>query len=121
MNTIQSHLRNVAEYPNLGTYSDWGLPGVWLLINIYHTTIYMYVYVHICMYMFTYIHIRTYMISVGIYIYIYIYIYICVCVCSICFYVVSSSACIHLIDFLPHFDLFRVLWPCQFFEGDTES
>jgi len=22
--------------PKLGTYSDWGLFGVWLLINIYH-------------------------------------------------------------------------------------
>jgi len=41
--------------------------------------------------------------------------------CSVCFYVVSSSACIHLIIFLPHLDLFRVLWPCQFLEGDTES
>jgi len=28
---------------------------------------------------------------------------------SICFYLVSSSACIHLIIFLPHLDLFRVL------------
>jgi len=40
---------------------------------------------------------------------------------SICFYVVSSSACIHLIIFLHHLDLFRVLYPCQFLEGDTES
>jgi len=41
--------------------------------------------------------------------------------CGICFYVVSSSACIHLIIFLPQLDLFRVLWPCQFLEGDTEN
>ena len=40
---------------------------------------------------------------------------------SICFYVVSSSACIHLKIFLPHLDLFRVLWPCKFLERDTES
>ena len=39
---------------------------------------------------------------------------------SICFYVVSSSACIHSIIFLPHLDLFRVLWPCQFLEGDRK-
>jgi len=32
----QSHIRNVAEDPNLGTYSEWGLSGVWLLINIFH-------------------------------------------------------------------------------------
>jgi len=38
-----------------------------------------------------------------------------------CFYVISSSACIQLVIFLPHLDLFRVLWPCQFLEGDTEN
>jgi len=32
----QSHIRDVAEDPNLGTYSDWGLSGVSLFINIYH-------------------------------------------------------------------------------------
>jgi len=35
----QSYIRDVAEDPNLGTYSDWGLSGVWLLINIFHIII----------------------------------------------------------------------------------
>ena len=36
LNTIQSHLRDVTEDPNLGTFSDWRFLGVWLLINIFH-------------------------------------------------------------------------------------
>ena len=46
-------------------------------------------------------------------------------VCSLnslfCLYVGASSTCIHLIIFLSHLDLFRVLWPCLFLKGDTES
>jgi len=46
-------------------------------------------------------------------------------VCSLnslfCLHVVSSFTCIHLIIFLSHLDLFRVLWPCLFLKGDTES
>jgi len=55
----QSHIRDVAEDPNLGTYSDWGLSGVWLLINIYHI-IYIHIYIYICIYIYTYIHIYIY-------------------------------------------------------------
>ena len=32
----QSHIRNVAEDPNLGTCSDWGFKDFLLLINIFH-------------------------------------------------------------------------------------
>jgi len=35
-NTIQSHIRDVAEDPNLGTYSDRGHQGFLLLIDIFH-------------------------------------------------------------------------------------